>query len=409
MFKKLIICSLIFCNIQLAAQTTETNEEVSFELGSGLNFRFNDGAYEFKLGGMIQPSFAYEKTEELDADYFFNAKRTYFNFSGKAIEQKVSFLLQTDFSLGQPLLDAWIGFHPNSRFNIYFGQKQSIGNNREMMIMETFLTFPERSLLSTELSQTGREFGLFLDYEIGTNNFAIIPQMAVTSGDGRNSFGSDSRDVDYGGFKYAGRLDIYPLGKFTKGNHNLIADLAHEASPKLLIGVAGSFNDGASQQVGAGHGEFLLYNKLGKNQLPDYRQVYSDILIKYKGFSILGEYSIASATNLEGSYVDQAGTDELQKTEISEYLSLGTALNLQLGYVTKSGYGADFRYASTSPEFANNKDSKLKDLSAITVGFSRYLKNNDLKLQTAVTSLTNSENAKEVNTIRGELILQLIF
>ncbi len=409
MFKKVIICSLILSSIQLAAQTTETNEEVSFELGSGLNFRFNDGAYEFKLGGMIQPSFAYEKTEDIDADYFFNAKRSYFNFSGKAVEEKVSFFLQTDFSLGQPLLDAWIGYHPSAQFNIYFGQKQSIGNNREMMIMETFLTFPDRSLLSTELSRTGREFGLFLDYELGTDDLAIVPQIAITSGDGRNSFGSDSRDVDFGGFKYAGRLDIYPLGKFTKGNHDLVADLAHEASPKLVIGAAGSFNDGASHQVGAGHGEFLLYNRLGNNQLPDYQQVYSDILIKYKGFSFLGEYSIATATNLQGSFIDQAGSDELQKTEISEFLALGTALNLQLGYVTKSGYGADFRYASTTPEFDSNTASQMQELSAITVGFSRYFKNNDLKLQTALTSLTNSSTAQEVNTIRGELILQLIF
>ena len=53
MFKKIILCSLIFSSLQLAAQTTATQEEVSFELGSGLNFRFNEGAYEFKLSGMI--------------------------------------------------------------------------------------------------------------------------------------------------------------------------------------------------------------------------------------------------------------------------------------------------------------------------------------------------------------------
>ena len=409
--KKIICCTFILATISLNAQddSTDVNVEANFELGSGLQFSFNEGAYQFKLGGMIQPYIAFDQVGDADADYFMNARRSYFNISGRAVKEKVSFFLQTDFSLSDPLLDAWIAVHPTENFNITFGQTQTIANNREMQVMETFLQFPDRSLLSSSLSNTGREFGLYIDYTVRFGNMALVPQIAATSGDGRNSFGADSRDEDLGGLKYAGRLDFYPLGEFTKGNENLVADLMHEESVKLVLGAAASFNDGASNAVGEGHGEFLLYNQEGDQQLPDYRQLYGDVLLKYNGFSVLGEYAIATATNLKGTYTDLAGRNLLAATDISESLVLGSALNVQLGYVTKSGYAADVSYSATAPEFDDNVNSQLRDIYAVRIGLSKYFKGNDLKLQTAVSSITDNSGLEAVTALRGELLLQLIF
>ena len=53
-----------------------------------------------------------------------------------------------------------------------------------------------------------------------------------------------------------GRLDFYPLGKFSENNNQSIADFIGEDKLKLVLGVAGSINDGASNQVGEGHGDF---------------------------------------------------------------------------------------------------------------------------------------------------------
>lgn len=409
--KKIICCTFILATISLNAQddSADVNVEGNFELGSGLQFSFNEGAYQFKLGGMIQPYIAFDQVGDADADYFMNARRSYFNISGRAVKEKVSFFLQTDFSLSDPLLDAWIAVHPTENFNITFGQKQTIANNREMQVMETFLQFPDRSLLSSSLSNTGREFGLYIDYTVRFGNMALVPQIAATSGDGRNSFGADSRDEDLGGLKYAGRLDFYPLGEFTKGNENLVADLMHEESVKLVLGAAASFNDGASNAVGEGHGEFLLYNQEGDQQLPDYRQLYGDVLLKYNGFSVLGEYAIATATNLKGTYTDLTGRNLLAATDISESLVLGSALNVQLGYVTKSGYAADVSYSATAPEFDDNVNSQLRDMNAVRIGLSKYFKGNDLKLQTAVSSITDNSGLEAMTTLRGELLLQLIF
>ena len=405
--KRIVFLIFVTCSLQAFAQQNSNNNNVGFELGKGLHFSFEDSTYAFKLGGMIQPSIGFDKMKDVDANYYLNAKRSYFNIAGEAMKGKVNFFLQTDFSLNSPLLDAWIAYHPTKNLAVTFGQKQTIANNREMMIMEDKLQFPDRSLLSTVYSRTGREFGLYITDKIHLNNIGIVPQIAVTSGDGRNSFGTDSRDVDYGGFKYAGRLDLYPLGFFSKGNDDLIADLHHEQTLKFVVGVAASYNDGASDAVGEGHGDFMLYNGKGTTQYPDYRQVYADLLAKYQGFSLLGEYVVATATSLEGTYVDDAFSNPLQPTEISQYLALGTGINGQLGYVTKGGNGIDFRYDKITPEFDKNQNSIVQNTDAMTVGLSRYWMGNNLKLQLAVSSI--HYKVTDANGLSGNLIIQVVF
>ena len=404
--KKVFILSLIVFSVQGFAQLKPAKNYSSFELGNGLNFGFNDSTYLFKISGMVQPYIAFDKMANQDALYYFNSKRSYLNFSGVAVKEKVEFFLQLDYSLPGALLDAYITYHPIKNLSITMGQKQNIANNREMLIMEDRLQYPDRSLLSQEYSRTGREFGLFLEYKAGNSTFAIVPQVSVTSGDGRNSFGVDSRDSDLGGFKYSGRLDVYPFGFFSPGNDKSIADLQHEQTIKMVLGGAASFNDGASQAVGEGHGDFVLYNANGKPQQPDYRQVYGDIVVKYKGFSLLGEYGVSTATNLEGTYIMPTGSDALLPTEISEYLALGTGYNVQLGYVSKSGYALDLRYAGVAPEFAENAASVIQQQDGYTIGLSKYFKGNAIKIQAAFSQFTYADGS---DMMLGQLLFQVIF
>src|SRR5690606_28957398 len=76
----------------------------------------------------------------------------------------------------------------------------------------------------------------------------------------------------------------YPLGYFSAGNDAYFADLSHEVAPKIVAGVAGSVNKGASHQTGEGHGIFQLFNADQREQYPDYRKIYADLLFKYQGF-----------------------------------------------------------------------------------------------------------------------------
>lgn len=387
------------------AQQMESPNKADFKLGHGLNFSFNNGDYQFSIGGFMQPMVNYQQLDDQDATYRFNSKRTFFMLSGKAVNEKVSFLIQNDFSLNRPLLDAWIAYHPYEWLTITGGQKQTFLNNREMIYREDRLQFTERNLLSQNFSNTGREFGLFVESKFGTT-FGIAPSIAVTSGDGRNSFGTDSRDADLGGVKYGARLDLYPLGYFTEGNDLFTADLAHEPTLKILAGAAFSFNVGASNEVGEGHGDFFLYDENGTNNLPDYRQVYADILLKYQGFSFLAEYANASATNLDGTFINAVATVALQPQQISQYLVLGESYSLQTGYVTKSGYALDLRYEESTPEFSNFGNSLLAAYDSFTLGFAKYFDGNNLKIQASLQQI-NFDQQPQMTV--AEVMMQIVF
>ncbi len=407
MNKRLLILSFCFSVFALQAQLEPNNHQVEFELGQGLNFRFQENAYQFKISGMMQPQALYEEVEGSEYALFLNSRRTYLNFSGTAREEKLSFFMQMDFSDNSPLLDAWVAYHPWENWSIALGQKQNVGNNREMLIMENYLSFPDRSLLSRSLSNSGREMGVFLEAKLKAGNMLFVPQLSLTSGDGRNSFGTDSRDVDRGGVKYSGRLDFYPLGEFEGGSLRSIADVEHQSQLRMVLGIAGSYNDGASGAVGESHGDFTLYNAIGESQLPDYRQWFADLLMKYRGFSFLGEFGIASATSLEALYLNQSLEDPLLATQIGEYLALGSAYNLQLGYVTKGGYGLDLRYSAVQTEFELNNRVLLPSSTAYSIGLSKYLKGHSLKLQ-SIFSLLEPANGTQ-QEMRIGLLAQLVF
>ena len=389
---------IIFIGFSSAAQVKINTETKEFQLGDGLGFSVNDGDYKFKISGFIQSAIKYEKTDGAISNTYMNARNTFLTISGTMYKEKVSFLLQNNFSNGKPLLDAWVAYTPTSSLKISFGQKQTFTNNREMTFYEDKLQFVDRGIFSSEFSNTGREFGMFFESQWGNKSFVIKPKIAITSGDGVNSFGANSIDVDKGGLKYGARIDLLPLGNFKPGNDGYIADLMHEDKIKILAGAAFSYNNGASNRVGEGHGDFVFYDSNLKQKLPDFRKSYGDILIKYKGFSFLGEYVSTSALALEGTFVNSTATVPLFMTEISNYLTLGNGFNFQGGYVSKSGLSLDFKYEKLTKEF-NKTESLLANQDAFTVGITKYLKGNNLKIQSSVSSRNNEQFNATLNAI----------
>lgn len=381
------------------------NKQATIATPSAAKFSLQNGAYTFELGGFFQPVWVMEMADGSETKHRFNAKRTFFQIGGTAREEKLSFLIQTNFSDANPLMDAWVAWHPIKQLSITMGQKQTFANNLEMRFREDRLQFTERSALSTQFSKTGREFGLFAEAKFG-KSFGIAPMLAVTSGDGRNSFGEDSRDTDLGGLKYAARMDVYPLGYFKTDNDLFSADLLHEETPKMVAGAAWSLNKGASGSAGEGHGDFLLYNENGKMALPDYQQIYADLLAKYKGFSFLFEFVNARATGLKNQYLDVAAAQRLAPRQISSLLMLGNSYNTQLGYVTRSGYGADIRYGKTTPEFTAYETGLIQEMTYTTLGLSKYFAGNKLKAQAAYTMYAPAQGKQSQ---QFEFLLQMGF
>ena len=377
---------LMFVSLTCFSQVEEKNN-AEYDLGNGINFSFNEGKYQFNIRGFIKPAYIYSDEKRFDnegqySDVYrqFKSQNSNLFISGMAIDEKLSFTIQMDYSSADPLNEAYIGYHFSEKSILFFGQKQVSHNNLEMVHNEDKLRFTSRGMLSETFSGSGEEFGVFFETSFG-NQFLVKPTLAVTSGDGRNSFGDDSRDTDKGCLKLGSRINIYPMGDFSEGNQHTTVDLVGEESLKIQLGTAFSRNYGASNLVGDGHGDFILYDDSGKEQFPDYSQLFIDLNLKYKGFSVLVEYADSFASGLNNIYTDPNGFNILQPSQISDYLVLGDSQGIQLGYFTNNGYSFDFIFEKFNPEFTQNTNSILRESTNLGFGVSKYLANNNLKLQ----------------------------
>ena len=415
--KKLIITTLFLLSISYAfAQDSERNS-ASFSLGDGISFSFNEGDYEFNIFGFIKPTYIYNDEEiyTSDGEYSnvfrqFKSQNSNLFFTGFAKDEKLSFTIQMDYSSSNPLVEAFIGYHLNEKTTLYFGQMQVSHNNLEMVHNEDQLRFTNRGILSQTYTENGEEFGLFFETSFG-KSIIFKPTLAITSGDGKNSFGDDSRDSDKGGVKFGSRINIFPFGDFSIGNRLSTVDLMHEERPKVQIGFAYSKNMGASNKVGDGHGDFILYDDSGDELFPDYSQLFLDLNLKYRGFSLVLEYADAFASGLDQIYTDPNAFNLLIPQQISEYLVVGDSQGLQFGYFTKNGISIDLIYENLNPEFDSYGSSILRKSSNMGVGISKYLAGNNLKIQASLfkTGYENLNNLNDDEFISGSFLVQIAF
>ena len=384
----------------------EADFSATFRKGQGLEVGFPSSGYVFGFAGLAQPGMNLSQT---DADTSLAlgtyTRRAYLTFKASDMERGIDVLVRTNYIASTPLLDAYINYTVNDWLSIRTGQFQNPSNNREMQFYEGHLAMPERSLMSRTFVDTGREFGLSLAATFGnTESMMIKPVIAVTSGDGINSFGALSNDTDKGGLKIGGRLDVYPFGDFDTTS---ASDFERNETPKAVIGWATNYNMGASGPVGESHGEWLIFDANGAEQLPHYLKNHIDLLAKWKGASLLAEFTNAAAYQLDGAYTSASLGTLLMPTEISQYLMLGNAYNIQGGYLLKNGLQLDARFGQTFPEF-DQSSSLLEVIDAIGGCLTWHVAEHALKLQLAAEYL-NYQNRPDANGWTAAFQTQFLF
>lgn len=404
--KKYIAGILLMSGV--ATGFAQNSHKVDFALGNGLNISLNNNKHHFKIGGYIQTGGSYNEVKDLDPEWKFDVKKAYLNFSGGLQNDKFTFLLQMDFAKNYPLLDAWMAYNPTKYLSISAGQKQSISGTRSMMFNDEALALGNRSLVDRTFFGSGRELGVFIESRIPVRGVGFDLGVAVTSGDGINSFGSSASDFDLGGLKYSARGTFYPMGFFAPGNELTDTDFAREKSPKLLIGGAYSYNQGASDAIGEGHGNFQLFDKTGKGAYPDYIKMSFDVMFKYQGFTFLGEYVDSWARNLNGLYTAATPGANLQPKQIADYLVLGSGVSAQAGYLFKKNWAVDFRYSYIFPEWSE-KSTLIQKTNAYRVGVAKYFIDNRLKLQLAGSYEQYNQLSKNDRMVSVELNAHIVF
>jgi len=351
--------------------------------GDGLEIRFEADEFVFGIGGMAQPGFQWGR-QDLDSTGTLGTyiRRSYLDLHATDEKRNLDFLIRADFSQELPLLDAFVQWRPSKHWTLRMGQFQQIANNREMVFFEGDLNFPTRSLLSQLFAERGREFGLAVMGAWGEpDGWTVRPAVSVTTGDGANSFGSLSNDPDLGGMKWSGRLDVLPFGDFDASS---AVDFVREPTLKLALGLATSVNIGASGAVGESHGDWLIYDEAGRHQLPNYLKNHVDLLMKWRGATVLAEYVNAAAYGLDGAFTNPSLGTLLLPTQISTYLVLGNAFNVQAGYVLNNGLALDARLSRTYPEFAADNSASLLQVADALGGCLTWYRNAQaLKIQLA--------------------------
>ena len=364
-----------------------------YRLGDGIRFTTLNNSYGITFTGYLQTNLVLHNFPTDDNIYDrWRVRRARFRMQGYAMGNKIRYRLgidmvkgsETDEDIGSLLSDAWIQYRPfdNNKFVITVGQRGNPSDNRELMMSSYSLQFNERSKLSS-LFGTTREIGIFTEstLKIGKESY-LRPSFALTDGDGPISIGRR-----YGGLKAGARVNYLPFGLFRISGETRQGDMVYELAPKLSIGVAYSYNSGTSDRRGGRENGAILYrNDLGNYDLPDYGKLVADFLFKYRGWSFLGEFAkswayvpttISTRVRNDGSTTTNFEIDGVQHIEnyIRNRMVLGTAFNIQGGYMFRNFWSVDARYTYLKPDTYSymNNDLYYKRNNIYEISASKYL------------------------------------
>lgn len=349
---------------------------VSFD--RGIEFHDPENRYSTTLRFRAQNLFAYQTqgTGDFDAAQITaQVRRLRLRLGGWMLDPRVSYNLQLSFSRGDQdwsdtafpnvIRDATLLYRLTPELQVSFGQTKLPGN-RQRVISSGELQFPDRSIVNRAFNLDRDFSGQLLWHPTSSSpeSFTWNFRTALGSGRGRNSGPTPWS------FIWVGRLEALPWGEFTDRGDYFEGDLAHEATPKLSVAMGAATNRNA-RRAGGQIGVSLAESK-------DFRTLFVDTLLKYRGFSISAEYL---ARQVSGSPVDSAGGFVLE----------GEGLNIQSGYFISKAWELAARASLVRPD--DVLAGVAENQTQYTLGATRYLRGHRLKVQSDLT--LNQENSTE--------------
>lgn len=377
----LLLITVFFITI-LKAQDTTNNK-----FGKGIyNVVAKDNSYSMKFAFRAQTLYMGEwnvnDTTGVGAgNGQFLVRRARLKFDGHVYTEKLKYKLELGLSnrdisgasshtRGAPrlILDAVLKWNFYKNLSLWAGQTKLPGN-RERVVSSGNLQFVDRSLVNSTFN-IDRDMGAQLrhHFKLG-KNFTVREIFSVAQGEGRNV-----TDPNLGGYQYTSRIEVLPFGEFqSKGDYSS-SDLKREDKPKLALGATYDIHDRAVKNR-SNQGSYMV-NDVGYFET-DINTVFADMMFKYKGLSIMGEYAIRTASK------DSVLNSDLSAT--GQVVNVGTGLNVQLGYLFKNNWEVAARYTS----IALDKKVTGEDIKTqYTLGVSKYVVGHKLKVQSDVSYLT---------------------
>lgn len=378
--KKLLYLNLFvfFISGQVFSQDKPTNDiKLStlpyFSTGKGIGITSPDSLYQLNIRFRMQNRVTYIKNEDENGGYDAQIRRLRLRFDGYVGSPKFLYAIQLSFAPGDVgeikdgeniniIRDAVFMYRPNKNWNISFGQTKLPGN-RQRVNSSGGLQLTDRSINNSRFT-IDRDFGFQVhnmnEYK---DKFSYNLKGAVSTGEGRNS--TEKPDD---GVAVTGKIEILPLGAFTRDGTNFEGDIMREKKPKLMFSGAFQQNNHARRTQGQ------LGNDLFEKRTM--KSVLLDAMFKYNGFAAMSSFMSRTTTK-------NAVTFDPDDITSSIYAYVGNGFDYQLSYNTKSNYEFITRYSIQKVgkdirEFAPNSKQ-------ISLGLTRYIWEHTFKLQTEVT------------------------
>ncbi len=359
----LVLAYLLLFSLTIKAQPLEA-PVISLSPEKGLWIESQDGFMGVKLGVRLQQQLVvdtpYSEGEPIQSNFFIRRGRLL--FKGYVFEKKLNYFIQLGMDRGKvTLLNAEYRWKPNSTTQISFGQLFPT-TGRQFQTISKNLQLVDRSDV-TRFFFTGWDLGFSVKKSfIANDHLAFKTGASVTHGEGKNIATAS------GGWAYAARFEILPLGLFHGNGDYSESDLYRELKPKLSLGTAYYHNQDAYTSYGNSAWDGLNDN------ITEY---YIDAVFKYSGLSLLSEFIHRSVENEE--LITPTNT-----RLFSEKVS-GQGFYVQGGKFISENIEPVFRISFLNPDQDNQTfRSRFSKQRKVAVGINYFMISHNLKFQSQV-------------------------
>jgi hypothetical protein len=218
-------------------------------------------------------------------------RTTRLTFKGQMLSPQTRYLMQFAFgpnefetSSPSPLFDAWLEHEFHRDLSLRVGQ-YFVPFDRGRTNLESKLQVVDRAPMIGELT-LDRDTGFSLQSnDLFGMNGLLSYNLSLFGGKGRNRAVNDAPAL-----LTVGRFAVHPFGAFDEDSEG---DIGRLPNPRLMVGVAGAYNKNTNRTRGT-TGNALAFGTI------DYGHLASDLVFKYRGFSLLAE--VAYRKGLQDSF-----------------------------------------------------------------------------------------------------------
>jgi phosphate-selective porin OprO and OprP len=380
----LLLIVLSYNSFAQVKDSTESNKKTVQEFknmmspyysyGNGLGITSPDSLYQVNIRFRMQNrvSFNHEDGEKDNIDG--QIRRLRLRFDGYIGDPKFGYSLQLSFAAGDVgkaeegkntniIRDAMIFYYPDKHWSLGFGQTKLPGN-RQRVNSSGALQLTDRSINNADFN-IDRDFGFQALYnKKNKENFSYILRAAISTGEGRNW--TNFKDT---GLAYTGKVELFPLGEFTKGGSKYEGDLVHEPKPKLMLSGAYSYNDRAHRTQG------MLGDDIAGGGTANIKTLFLDAMLKYQGWNLM--YSYMNRNSDKILFVNPTNTSDFN------YVYTGEGMDFQTSYTFPKHWEVIGRYSTQKVdkdifEFTPNRNQ-------YSLGLTKYIWEHAFKLQAEFT------------------------